>query len=158
MFYQQTSQTSQFKPIMAIGSSMSNVSIKFAIEQLRASIEMKQHEIHKLQGQVTDKQRQQQVIEIDPDDYTDQFDESLDESIPMIEIGSLEYSPSNVLKNVDPIAYRCELNDFVDAAYSAEDTDEYKDLEEEIEFLTDQIGDLSDEIDELEQQIEELEE
>ena len=130
--------------------------MKNSNELLRAEVEMKEQEIRKMQALIANKEKQQNQIELDPEDYADQFDESLDESIPMIEIGSLEYSPSNVLKSIDPIAYRCALNDFVDAAYSAEDTDEYKELEAEIEFLTDQIGDLSDEIDELENQIDDL--
>ena len=41
----------------------------------------------------------------------DQFDELLDEQGD-IRIGTLTYSPSQVLKAVDPIAYRVGLSDF----------------------------------------------
>lgn len=41
----------------------------------------------------------------------EQFDELLDETNPMVRIGTLEYSPSQVLKAVDPIAYRVTLAD-----------------------------------------------
>ena len=41
----------------------------------------------------------------------EQFDELLDESNEPIRIGSLEYLPSQVLKLVDPIAYRVAFND-----------------------------------------------
>ena len=132
------------------------MSIKFAVSQLKATIEIKEHEIRKLQDQVTAKETQQSQIEIDPDDYTDQFNEMLDES-GEVDVAGLEFYPSQILGKLDPIAYRCGLNDYVDATYSAEDTDEYKALEEEIDFLNDQISDLQDEIDDLENQIEELE-
>jgi hypothetical protein len=41
----------------------------------------------------------------------EQFDDLLDESNEPIRIGSLEYLPSQVLKAVDPIAYRVAFND-----------------------------------------------
>lgn len=40
------------------------------------------------------------------------FDELLDECNPVVKIGTLEYSPSWVLKRVDPIAYRVGLSDY----------------------------------------------
>ena len=40
------------------------------------------------------------------------FDEMLDECNPVVKIGTLEYSPSWVLKRVDPIAYRVGLSDY----------------------------------------------
>ena len=131
--------------------------MKNSIELLQAEIQMKEHEIRKLQDQIKDKEKQQSNIEIDPDSYEDQFDESLDESIPEIEIGSLTYSPSHVLKNVDPVAYRCSLNDFVDSL-DVEDSDEYTALQEEIDQLKSDIEDLESEIEDLESQIAELHE
>lgn len=131
--------------------------MKNSIELLRAEVEMKEQEIRKMQAQIADKEKQQSNIELDPDNYEDQFDESLDESIPEIEIGSLRYSPSYVLKNVDPIAYRCSLNDFVDYL-DVEYSDEYKALQDEIDQLQSDIEDLEDEIEDLENQIADLNE
>lgn len=125
-------------------------------ELLRAEVEMKEHEIRKMQSQIADKEKQQSNIEIDPDDYEDQFDESLDDSIPEIEIGCLTYSPSHVLKNVDPTAYRCSLNDFVDSL-DVEDSDEYKALQSEIDDIQDEIDQLKSDIEDLENEIEDLE-
>jgi predicted nucleic acid-binding Zn-ribbon protein len=116
------------------------------IELLQAEIQMKEHAIRKMQAQIADKEKQQSNIEIDPDDFADQFDDSLDESIPEIEIGCLTYSPSHVLKNVDPTAYRCGLLDYVDSTYSIEDLDEYKALQEEIDQLQSDIEDLENQI------------
>ena len=129
--------------------------MKNSIELLRATIEMKEQEIRKMQALIADKEKQQEQIELDPDDYEDQFDESLDESIPEIEIGCLTYLPSHVLKNVDPTAYRCGLNDFVDSL-DIEDSDEYKALQEEIDQLESDIEDLESEIEDLENQIADL--
>ena len=131
--------------------------MKNSTELLRAEVEMKEQEIRKMQALISDKEKQQSKIELDPDDYEDQFDESLDESIPEIKIGCLTYSPSHVLKNVDPVAYRCSLNDFVDSLY-VEDSDEYKALQEEIDQLQSDIEDLENEIEDLENQIADLNE
>ena len=131
--------------------------MKNSIELLRAEVEMKEHEIRKMQALIADKEKQQEQIELDPDNYEDQFDESLDESIPEIEIGCLTYSPSHVLKNVDPTAYRCSLIDFVDS-FDVEDSDEYKELQEEIDQLQSDIEDLENEIEDLESEIEDLNE
>ena len=126
------------------------------IELLRAEVEMKEQEIRKMQAMIADKEKQQEQIELDPDDYEDQFDESLDESIPEIEIGCLTYSPSHVLKNVDPTAYRCGLNDFVDSL-DVEDSDEYKALQSEIDDIQEEIDQLQSDIEDLESEIEDLE-
>jgi predicted nucleic acid-binding Zn-ribbon protein len=133
------------------------MSIKFAVSQLKATIEMKDHEIRKLQDQITAKEAQQGQIEIDVDDYIYKYDSLLDESGP-VTVAGLGFYPSRILGELDPIAYRCGLNDYVDSTYSAEDTDEYKALSEEIDFLADQIDVLQEEINDLENQIEELEE
>jgi hypothetical protein len=44
----------------------------------------------------------------------ERFDEMLDETNELIKIGTLTYLPSQVLKNVDPIAYRIGLSEFED--------------------------------------------
>ena len=126
--------------------------------ELRAEVEMKEQEIRKMRSMISDKEKQQDQIELDPDDFADQFDDSLDESIPEIEIGCLTYSPSHVLKNVDPVAYRCSLNDYADAVFDASETDDYKALQDEIDQLQSDIEDLESEIEDLENQIEEIEE
>lgn len=42
----------------------------------------------------------------------ERYDEFLDEVYPMVEFGALSYTPSEVLKAVDPIAYREGFLDF----------------------------------------------
>ena len=129
--------------------------MKNSIELLRTEVEMKEQEIRKMKSQIADKEKQQNQIELDPDDYEDQFDDMLDESIPKIDIGGLTYSPSHVLKNVDPTAYCCGLIDYIDSL-DVEDSDEYKALQDEIDQLQSDIEDLENDIEDLESEIEDL--
>lgn len=128
--------------------------MKNSIELLRATIEMKEHEIRKMQSQIADKEKQQDQIELDPDDFADQFDDMLDES-GTVEAGGYSFYPSRILKELDPVAYSCSLNDFVDSL-DVEDSDEYKELQEQINSLEDNISDLESEIEDLENQIADL--
>ena len=98
--------------------------------------------------ELREKQEQLENFEIDPDDYEDQYCDFLDE-FETVKIGNLEYSPSLVLKEVDPTAYRCGLLDYVDSIDKT-DSEEYKELEDEIAELESEIEDLENEIAEVE--------
>lgn len=121
------------------------------IELLQAEIQMKEHAIRKMQAQIADKEKQQSNIEIDPDDFADQFDECLD-GAGSIEVAGCTFYPSQILKECDPVAYRCSLNDFVDSL-DVEDSDEYKALQSEIDDIQDEIDQLQSDIEDLENQI-----
>lgn len=43
------------------------------------------------------------------------FDEMLDESYPVVKMGTLTFYPSQILRDCDPIAYNESLLDFEDA-------------------------------------------
>mgnify|MGYP003406281199 CR=1 FL=1 len=45
----------------------------------------------------------------------ERYDEFLDEIYPKCEIAGLSYYTAHVLKNVDPVAYRCGFNDWLDS-------------------------------------------
>ena len=47
-------------------------------------------------------------------EYEVMYDEMLDECNPIVKIGTLEYNPSWVLKNVDPTAYRIGFQEYID--------------------------------------------
>lgn len=64
----------------------------------------------------------------------------LDENGP-VNVAGLEFYPSRILQELDPIALRCGLIDYVDSLEVDEDED-YRELEEE-------LGDLEAELDEL---------
>lgn len=46
------------------------------------------------------------------------YDDTLDECYPPYKIGCCTFYASRVLKELDPIAYRCGISDFVDAELS----------------------------------------
>jgi hypothetical protein len=69
----------------------------------------------------------------DLDDKTN-YDDFLNDCNPMIKIGSLEYTPSEVLKNVDEVAYDCGYNDYCSQEIS-DIEDQTEELEHELEEL-----------------------
>lgn len=48
------------------------------------------------------------------DDAVDQYDELLD-SDGDVPVAGVSFSPSRILRELDPIAYRCGLFDFIDS-------------------------------------------
>lgn len=50
--------------------------------------------------------------ELDVDEALDMYDELLNDCNDEVRIGGCTYSPSDVLKQVDPTAYRCGFNDY----------------------------------------------
>ena len=127
------------------------------IELLQAEIQIKEHAISKLKAQIKNKETQQNEIECDPDDLADQFDECLNEA-GSIKVAGCTFYPSQILKECDPVAYRCGLNDFADSYFDKEETEEYQALQEEIDHLESDIEDLESKIEDLQSQIEEIEE
>jgi hypothetical protein len=87
-----------------------------------------------LESEIKDLRKKLENFELDEENYSDQFDELLDEQFGEISICGALYSPSTILKEVDPINYRCSLTDFVNS-FDIEETEEYKDLQEELEEL-----------------------
>jgi hypothetical protein len=76
------------------------------------------------------------------DDILEMVDEMLDMDGPVM-IGSLEFSKSEILKRLDPIAYREACLDYInshieDLQYDLERSDD----EEEINWIQEQIDDL----------------
>lgn len=55
---------------------------------------------------------------LDDANLHEQYSEMLDDAYPEIVFGSSTYYPSNVLAEVDPVAYRCGFNDWLDAEIS----------------------------------------
>jgi len=41
----------------------------------------------------------------------DKYREMLDECYPVVKIGCLEFSPSRIVEEIDPIAFRCGVAD-----------------------------------------------
>lgn len=74
--------------------------------------------------------------------HAESFDELLDMDGP-VKVGSMEFYPSDILKNCDPIAYSISVNEYIDAHIEdlrydmerADDEDEVEDLKARIEEL-----------------------
>jgi hypothetical protein len=61
---------------------------------------------------------------IDESTALDLYDEMLDELYSPINIAGIEFDPSRVLKELDPTAYRCGFNDWLDSCDYTIDPDE----------------------------------
>ena len=93
-------------------------------------------------------QNQIDLFELDPDDYVDQYDEMLDD----VHGEFLGMNASYILKNMDPVAYRCGLLDYVDGLDQDEEkinNDECLELFEELEEIKSKIEELEEELAEL---------
>ena len=114
---------------------------------MKTTAELKK-ELKALQELKIDTQKDIDNFEVNPYDYEDQYCEAIDEGGP-VRIGSLEYTASYVLREIDPIAYRCGLNDYVDGI-DREEVDAYKELTEALESIEGKIEDIESEIEDIE--------
>lgn len=67
------------------------------------------------------------MAEITYEQLCDRFDEMFDECTPAVTFGCLTYQPSDVLACVDPIAYREEVNNYIDTLLTDEQIYEHAD-------------------------------
>ncbi|QHJ84486.1 MAG: hypothetical protein [Caudoviricetes sp.] len=74
-----------------------------------------------------------------------EYDEMLDECYPDYEISGMTYSASQILKNCDPIAYRCGKSDY-DASFDTEDCEEYQELLTALTDLENELYSLQEEL------------
>lgn len=120
------------------------------IETIEVVIDQKENELHDLDLQ----------IDNFAPDLHDQYDGMLDdiyqEEIDQVSFISLP-CPSELLKEHDPVAYRCGYTDFVDS-FDFEELKEYQDLLEQKEEIENEISELEEQIEEIQEQIETLEE
>jgi hypothetical protein len=132
------------------------------INQIQLDLKRREENLKDVQHDVDMAQIKVDNFEIDPYNYEDQFCEMLDEQGD-IEIGTLSFSPSDVLREMDPIAYRTGLLDYVDG-FDIEDDEEFAELKgnlEELESDRDSteelIAELEEELERLQEELEELE-
>jgi chromosome segregation ATPase len=115
---------------------MNKEQLETRIEQLKETIEQKEEEIEN--------------FELDPDNYEEEYIEMLD-SEGTITAGGIDFDPSRVLKELDPTAFYCGLNDWIDSL-DKEDDENYKELLEELERLEEELEELQAELEELEEE------
>lgn len=107
------------------------------IDAIKADIENKQSEIDNFEYKISESD----------------FDEFLDEIEQPINVCGMQFYPSDILKNCDPIAYRCAKSDY-ESNYDLDDVEEYSDLKEELEALESELEELESELEELHDQLE----
>ena len=75
-----------------------------------------------------------------PVDAEEEFEELLSETCETVKIGALEYDPGYVLRNIDPVAFRCGVSDMLadDEQFIEVDGEHYRacDIENMIEELS----------------------
>jgi predicted ribosome quality control (RQC) complex YloA/Tae2 family protein len=104
------------------------------------------NKLEELKAAIVEKKREIDTFELDVDDYEDQYCECLDEEGP-VKVAGLTFDVSTIIRELDPTAYRCGLNDYVDSI-EKEETEEYKKLEEELEELESELSDIKEELEE----------
>ena len=116
-------------------------------------IETLKSEIAALVEQLNAKKQEMDDYEIDPESIEDSYKDCLNETHEMP--NGWDYA--DVLERMDPIMYRCGLNDYADS-FDKEESEDYKELQEEFEEFDNNNDQLNDEIFDLEQEIEEKQE
>ena len=81
--------------------------------------------------------------ELTPIHIEEYYADALDDIYPVVEIGGLTFSPSQIVTQLDPIAFRCGMQDYLDG----DDTLEYVADEWYIAY---EVEKLREEIDEIE--------
>jgi len=113
------------------------------------NLDQHQRELSVLQEQLDD-------VEVDEDSKYNEYVEMLDCNGEIDVAGYMMY-PSTILKECDPTAFRVGLSDYADSL-DVEDTEEYKDIAEQIDNLESVIMDTEECIERTEEEIEELNE
>lgn len=105
--------------------------------ELEKAIEIKK-------AKIVAKKKEIENFELDNDDYEESYKEAID-SEGLVTVAGIKFDPSRILQEMDPIAYGCGLNDYVDSC-NKEDDPKYQELEEELETLKDENSDLESEL------------
>ena len=109
------------------------------IEQVQTEIENLELEMSELKSKIDG--FEYSVTEAEFDDYLD------GEGEQRTSVGS--FYPSDILKNCDPIAYRCAKSDY-ESNFDLADCLEYTEMVEELESLESELESLKDGLDNLE--------
>ena len=107
------------------------------IDAIKADIENKQSEIDNFEYEISESD----------------FDSVLDDNEESVTIFGMTFYPSDILKNCDPIAYRCAKSDY-ESNIDLDDVGEYCELKEELDALEFELEDLENELEYLNDQLE----
>jgi predicted nucleic acid-binding Zn-ribbon protein len=110
--------------------------------------EMLEKQIYDLENEIAALENEIADYEIDPYDFEDEYCEALDCEGP-VSVCGFEFNPSDILKEMDPTAYRCGLVDYVDSI-DINDLDEFSAMAEKLEEMKEELSLLEEELEELE--------
>jgi prefoldin subunit 5 len=130
--------------------------IKNEIDRIESSLRGLRIELLDTERDLDEVQTAVDNFEIDEDNYEEQYCEMLNEDGDIM-IGSLRFTPSDVLNEMDPTAYSIGLSDYVDSL-DIDDDPEYEKLKEDLESLEENKERTEEMIEELEEELEGLEE
>lgn len=123
------------------------------LDILKAQIAKLESSIEDVQSNISAKQSEIDNFEYECSD--DEFSDWIDSIYPEVSVGSLTFSPSEIMKELDPIAYRCGKSDY-ESNYDLDDCEEYTTLKDKFESLENELEDLESELSDLTDELEEL--
>lgn len=111
-------------------------------------LEIEQQKIEDLKEQLTALNNERDELDISETNLADDevYSEWLDE-LGDVDICGLTYRASYALREVDPIAYRCGFDDYLDGL-DIEDSEEFQELTKKIEELETELDEKREELEE----------
>ena len=106
-------------------------------------------DIKDLMAKIKDLQDSKDNISIDDLDIDKEeiFASMLDDCYDKITVCGIEFLPSDILLNCDPVAYRCYCNDYfadIDVTDFSQYSDKIDEIDEEIDDIKEEIKDIID--------------
>lgn len=118
------------------------------IKQLQENIEV-------LKSQIQDKEKEIDSFDISEFATHSDYDDWLDDAYGYVSVAGMDYTTSDILKLVDPVAYRCGFSDYCDGL-SPDDFTEYREMQEELEELESELFNAECDLEEFEQENDKL--
>ena len=79
------------------------------------------------------------------EDMEDRYSDMLDGCYHEVKIGDCSFSPSRIMRELDPIAFRCGVNDYADSlASDIQNLSEWGDIESQIYELNEELEELEE--------------
>lgn len=92
---------------------------------------------------------QSQIDNFEYESSDEEYDEMLD-SEGLVKVCGLEFYPSTILKECDPVAYRCGKSDY-DSNFDLEEVEEWMELDKKLLEIRYQIEDLESDLEDYEE-------
>lgn len=120
------------------------------MQNLETQIEYLDDQIHNKTMDIQD--LKQEMDDFDPADHIskEDYDQMIDDCHEMVSIGGLEFYPSTVLAECDPVGYDRGFSEYV-YSFELDEFSEYREMMDEKESLEAEIEDLKAELENLEE-------